>query len=243
MRGVSRHLSMRNLQLFPCLFVVLALVTGCDQQAMLERFTPQEEAASARGLLSQLAAEDYDSVESQLDPSLRTPSIRSTLEEIAALFPSEDPSGISTVGSNTSTFSGVTTYNLTFEHESYPNTWLISNVVLQRRDGDLTVIGLRVTPLNQSLKTMNQFTFAGKGALHYTVFAFAIAVPVFIVFTLVLCFRTPIKKESGYGSCSWRWESFNSRSTGRTVRTASRRSASRSSAPASFVQVHTRQLS
>ena len=217
MRGVSRHLSMRNLQLFPCLFVVLALVTGCDHQAMLERFTPQEEAASARGLLSQLAAEDYDSVESQLDPSLRTPSIRSTLEEIAALFPSEDPSGISTVGSNTSTFSGVTTYNLTFEHE-YSNTWLISNVVLQKRDGDLTVIGLRVTPLNQSLKTMNQFTFAGKGALHYTVFAFAIAVPVFIVFTLVLCFRTPIKKESGCGSCQWRGKTVNSRSSARTVR-------------------------
>jgi hypothetical protein len=177
---------------------VLALLSGCDQQAMLERFIPKEEAASATRLLSQLAAKDYESVESQLDPSLRTPSLRASLEEVAAFFPSEDQMGITTIGAYTNWVNGVTSYELTFEHQ-YPSTWLVSNVVLQRRDGQLTVMGVHVS---RSLKEINRFTFEGKSALHYLVFALAIAIPLFIVATLVVCFRTPIGKEK------WLWVVF-----------------------------------
>ncbi len=180
------------------IFIVLA---GCDQQAMFDKFIPQEEAAIAKRLLSQLAAKDYDSVEKQLDPSIQAPSIRGTLEQMAAVFPVGDPKSITTVGSNILTSGGSTTYNLTFEHE-YARLWLLTNVVLQRRNGQITVLGLHVNPMTQSLKQVNRFTFEGKGLTHYIIFVLAIGVPIFILYALVLCFKTPISKRK------WLWLLF-----------------------------------
>ena len=65
---------MRSFRALVPLLMVAALATGCDQQALLERFIPQEEAEFARQLLARLAAEDYESIEAQQDPRLRTES-------------------------------------------------------------------------------------------------------------------------------------------------------------------------
>jgi hypothetical protein len=120
---------------------------------------------------------------------------------MAATFPPGDPRGVTIVGSNTFTANEVTTYDLTFEYE-YSIAWLLTNVVLQKRNGQTNVLGLHVTPMKQSLKELNRFTFEGKGAFHYLVFALTVGIPLFIVFALVLCVRTPIGKRK------WRWLLF-----------------------------------
>lgn len=183
------------------LLSLLVLLAGCDQQAMFEKFIPKEEAAIAKRVLSELAAKDYASIEKQLDPSVQTSSVRSALEQMAAMFPAEEPKSVSTVGSNTSTVKGITTYNLTFEHQ-YSSVWLLTNVVLQRRDGHVMVLGLHANPIQQSLEEVNRFTFEGKSPVHYIVFALVVAVPLFVIYALVLCFRTPIARRK------WLWLLF-----------------------------------
>jgi len=192
---------MRHLRSILCLFWFFALLSGCDQQAMFEKFIPKEESAIAKKIVSQLAAKDYEAVEKQLDPSIKNASVLGALEQIAAMFPVDEPKSINTVGAYSSTVNGVTSYNLTFEYE-FSKAWLLANVVLQRHGDEVTVLGLHVNPMQQSLKELNQFTFVGKGLLNYIVFALAIAIPLFIVFTLVLCFRTPIAKRK------WLWLLF-----------------------------------
>jgi hypothetical protein len=103
-----------------CLLGVLPLLWGCDQQALFQKLVPQAEAEAARRLFSQLAAGDLETVEKQLDPQIRTPDLRGTLGQMAAMFPPGDPKGINTVGSHTSTSNGITTYNLTFETVAFP---------------------------------------------------------------------------------------------------------------------------
>lgn len=192
---------MRILKPFLVLAGLLALLSGCDQQAMFEKFIPKEESAIAKKVLSQLAAKDYGAVEKQFDPSIKNTSVQAVLEQMAALLPSEEPKSINTVGASTSSVNDVTTYNLTFEYE-YSHAWLLANVVLQRHDAQITVLGLHVNLMKQSLLELNRFAFAGKGVLHYVVFILAIAIPIFIVFALVLCFRTPIAKRK------WLWLLF-----------------------------------
>lgn len=192
---------MRLYQQLLLLLGLLVLLAGCDQQAMFEKFVPKEEAVIAKQLLSQLAVKDYAAIEQQLDSSIRTPSVRSALEQMAAQFPHGEPKRVNVVGSNTSTVNGLTTYNLTFEHE-YPGAWLLANVALQRRDSQVSVLGLQVSPMKQSLKELNRFTFEGKHPIHFIVFALAIAIPIFIVYALVLCFKTPIPKRK------WLWLLF-----------------------------------
>ena len=181
--------------------LILFLLSGCDQQAMFERFIPKEESAVAKELLFQLAAKDYATIERQLDPSVQSPSVRDALEQMAALFPAEPPKSVNTVGANTSSVNGVTTYNLTFEHQ-YSSVWLLTNVVLQRRDGHVTVLGLHANPMRQSLEDVNRFTFEGKGPIHYIVFVLVVGVPLFIAYALVLCFKTPIARRK------WLWLLF-----------------------------------
>jgi hypothetical protein len=184
-----------------CVLAALAFLWGCDPQALFEKFVPQAEAEAARLLFAQLAAGDFETVERQLDPQIRTPELRGTLEQMAAMFPPGDPKGINTVGSHTSRSDGVTTYNLTFEYE-YPKVWLLNNAVLRKVGDELIVLGLHVRPMQRSLAEINRFTFEGKGVLHYVVFVLAIAIPLFIVFALVVCFRTPIAKRK------WLWVLF-----------------------------------
>lgn len=193
--------SMRLFKSLLCLFGLITLLSGCDQQEMFEKFIPKEESAIAKKLISELVAKEYGAIEKQLDPSVESASVRVALEQMAGMFPPEVPKSVNTVGANTSTVNDRTTYDLTFEHQ-FSNTWLLTNVVLQRRGDRVTVLGLHVNPRAQSLKKLNGFTFAGKGVAHYLVFALAIAIPLFIVVSLVLCFRTPIAKRK------WLWMLF-----------------------------------
>jgi hypothetical protein len=177
------------------------LLVGCDQQAMFEKLAPAQEVTIAKDLIAKLAERDFTSVEARLGGSLRTPDTRAKLEQIANLIPVEKPKAVRTVGANTMSMNSITTYKLTFEY-GYRDQWLIVDTVLERRDDRLTLEGIHVTPAQQSLEAQNRFSFEGKGPLHYLVFAFAIAIPLFVIYTLVVCARTRITKRK------WLWLLF-----------------------------------
>ena len=183
------------------LLTLLIALYGCDQQVAFDALVPKAESEFAKQHLAQLAAKDFRSVESRLDASLITPDTRAKLEQMAQLFPDGAPKSIATIGAHTNTVNGTTSYNLSYEYE-YPKTWLVANVVLQRRGADLIVLGTHVNPATQSLKDTNQFNLRGKSALHYLVLALAICVPLFVVYSLALCFRTTFPKRK------WLWVLF-----------------------------------
>ena len=182
-------------------FSALALLAGCNQQAMIEKFAPKEESAIAQRALSELIAKNFGWLDSQLDPALKKPETRDALEKMAIAFPSAHPKSVSLVGTQTNTRNGVTTYNLTYEYE-YPNAWLLTNVMLQRKDAELRIIGMHAYPEKQSLRETNAFKFAGKGLAHYLVLALVVGIALFELYVLVLCFRTPIAKRK------WLWLLF-----------------------------------
>lgn len=183
------------------LLLFAVLLAGCDQQAMFDKLAPSEEVAVAKDLVAKLAARDFTSIQASFGSALQTPDVRDKLEQVASLFPPEKPKAIRTVGANTMWMNSVATYNLTFEYE-FPEKWLVVNTVLERKDGKLTLEGIHVTPTQQSLETLNAFSFEGKGLFHYIVFAAAIAIPVFVLYVLVLCARTKIAKRK------WLWLLF-----------------------------------
>ncbi|MCW5650054.1 MAG: hypothetical protein KIS62_09930 [Ramlibacter sp.] len=180
--------------------LALALA-GCDQEAMLQRMVPQEEAALAKELVAKIAAKDFTAVDERLASNLRTPEARAQLEQLATLLPPERPKSIRVVGSHTMSKSETTTYDLTFEYE-YPQRWLLVNTVLQKRNGKLTLEGIHLTPIAQSLETINRFTFDGKGIPHYLVFVFAIVIPAFVIYALIMCVRTKLPRRK------WLWLLF-----------------------------------
>ena len=168
---------------------------------MLEKLTPKEEVALAKQMIAQVAAHDYAALEPQLDVSLQSPDLHDKLEEVAKLIPAGEPKNIKTVGAVTTSMRSVTRYDLTFEYQ-YEHDWLIVNTLLERRDGKIKLAGMHFMPRKQSLAAENAFTLAGKSIWHYVVLALAVAIPLFMIYALVMCIRTKIPKRK------WLWLIF-----------------------------------
>ena len=170
--------------------VSISLLVGCDQQAVLDKFAPEVETKFARHLVDLFAAKNFSAIEAELAPELRQPDARSKFEEMSRILPAAAPISVKTVGAHTLKAHNGETYRLLFEY-AYPDSkWVLVSTVLERRDGKLLLAGVHFQPLSQSLETLNRFTFAGKGPLHYVVLALAILIPLFVLYALVVCAKT-----------------------------------------------------
>ncbi|MBP1689204.1 MAG: hypothetical protein H6Q33_5347 [Deltaproteobacteria bacterium] len=180
----------------------LVVLMGCDQQAVLDKFAPEVETKFARHVVDLFAAKNFSAIEAELAPELRQPDARSKFDEMARILPEAAPISVKTVGAHTLKAQDRDTYRLTFEY-AYPDSkWVLVSTVLERRGGKLLLAGVHFQPLTQSLETQNRFTFEGKSPLHYVVLALAILVPLFVLYTLVICARTQHLKRK------WLWLIF-----------------------------------
>ncbi len=188
---------------------------GCDFRSWFESFLPKEEIAYGKDFFAKLRAHDFEAVEQPLDPSVHDPKTRQKLEQLASVFPQEEPTDIAVVGSNvfTDLKTNTVTYNLTYQYE-YPQQWVLANVFLERRDDKLIVKGVHAERLAESLQHANRFTFQNKDAARYAILGWTILVPVFIVASLIACIRTTVPRRKwlwiifillGFGQLSVNW--------------------------------------
>jgi hypothetical protein len=189
------------MRLVLAVIVIAAAIAACDSEAMFQKFIPQEEAAEGQKVIAQVAARDFEAIESRLDVSLRTLDAREKFNQLADYLPKGRPKSISTIGVHTFKGESDTRYDLTYEYE-YEKTWMLASVVLHRKAGQLLIEGLHVNLTPQSQKALNAFKFSEKGPLHYAVLILAVVIPLFIVATLVVCYRTTIAKRK------WLWYLF-----------------------------------
>ncbi|WP_217807109.1 hypothetical protein [Andreprevotia lacus] len=166
---------------------------------MIDKLTPQAESAHARQLLASLAHGDAQTVWAELEQPLRTPQSLSMLQQLGKLFPAGEPK-IEVVGAHTNIINGVGNYALTYQY-SYPGHWLLASVNLRREQDKLVLQGLQVQRLPAALQDSNRFELTGKPALHYLVLALAMLVPLLIIYALVRCIRTPLRRK-------WAWLLF-----------------------------------
>ncbi|HKS54525.1 MAG TPA: hypothetical protein VJS12_04525 [Steroidobacteraceae bacterium] len=178
-------------------FALLSL-TGCNQEEMLQKFASPEDQATARKYIDALRAGRYEEIEAVADPAIQGPTLRPTLEQMAALMPDEEPSSVKLVGAQTQKGPQGTAKNLTFKYW-YGEKWLLVNVATQSKGGVLTIVGFNVYPEAQAATERNRFQLAGKTPLHYLVLALTVFAPLFSLYTLIQCARTKI------ASKKWLW--------------------------------------
>ncbi|HXB59487.1 MAG TPA: hypothetical protein VNU95_07975 [Candidatus Acidoferrales bacterium] len=193
---------MRAMQ-FICLFCVFALIvlSGCNQNSLIEKFASPEDKTTATKYIALLRQKQFEPIERDLDPSLKSDLKQDTLEKMANAIPTQEPVSVKIVGAYSSQEDDIYKDDLTFEYE-FPTNWLLINVATQKKSGVSTIIGFNVYEMSDSLENLNKFTLAGKNLLQYAMLAFAILVPLFIVYTLVLCIRTKMKRRK------WLWIIF-----------------------------------
>jgi hypothetical protein len=203
---------MRSIYLVGVLFALLSL-SGCNQSDMMDKMTPHEDEAIAKNYVKLLRDNQFELIEKDLAPNLKGPNIRETLVSMAALFPVQDPISVKVVGAHVSYVveahaspvstngSNSSNTDITFEYQ-FPERWLLASVVTQKKDGGISIIGLKVNTISDSLENLNRFTLSGKSPVHYAILTLAFLLPLFILYVLVLCIRTKIERRK------WLWIVF-----------------------------------
>lgn len=175
-----------------CLVTALlatAFLAGCSDAALVEKYAPAKEVATARTYAEMLRQGKVEAIRRDLDPKLASSVKPGTLEELSGYIPNEEPRSVKTVNARVHRNDQVTDADVTFEYE-FPAQWLIVTVSIEEKDGSTKIAGLRVMPLGDSLERLNRFALAGKTPVQYFTLLFVVSTLAFVLYTFVMCLRS-----------------------------------------------------
>ena len=178
----------------------LAVLSGCNQAALMKIVVPQEDEAITRRYVDDLRQNRLDQIERDMDPVLKDSSLHGTLASMAAMFPAAEPVSTKVVGFR-SFFGNGRGAEITLEYE-FPQKWLLAEVVTHRNGAVTTIVGFHITPMADSLENLNRFTLVGKGTSQYAILSLAVLAPLFSLFAFIVCIKTTMGKKK------WLWLIF-----------------------------------
>jgi hypothetical protein len=180
--------------------VTLALITGCNDSAQLEKRAPQD-VALVKSWFELLRRGDVDQVEDLVDPSMQDSIPHSLFVELAATIPRESPNSVKPVFVETRCEEGVCKEGIVLEYK-YTAERLLFNLSLVKESSSLSIVGIRLTVVPDSFMKDNEFTLSNKGLKQYLILTLAIVAPILSLYTLVLCVRRLS------GTRRWLWAVF-----------------------------------
>jgi hypothetical protein len=181
--------------------LLLVVLGGCSQEAMLRKLSSPEDESTARAYIDQLRARDFAALEQAIDPAIAGPDLHGNLVKMADMIPAQEPTSVKLVGVQSFHKSDEKTVNIALEYR-FGEQWLMAEVAVQTKNGVKRIVGLHVVPQSKSLEAQNKFSLAGKTLIQYFVLAAAIAAALFSLFALMIAART---KFSGR---KWPWILF-----------------------------------
>ena len=207
MWGVKRGSKVAAMERFSAktlIFLMLALVVGCDQKELVRRFTPPVDDQMARQFLEDVRLGQLDKALPLVDPKLRDADGQRGLRELSDLLRSDEEKSVEIIGANTfisySSEGKQTTVTLSYQLE-LSTGWFAGTVVILDKGETRAIASARFNRVPMSLKVLNRFTFHDKTSVHYLFLLLCVTIPVFVVTTLVICARSKIRKK-------WLWIIF-----------------------------------
>lgn len=176
--------------------VVLAgiLLSACSAEKLSETLFPEEVRKKLNLINDAIISRDHGALRrSMVTTSMSDEEFAAKLDEVFVYLPgstfvNRELAEYSKFWLKTAGGTDRTTYSAGYQYE-YTDGWAYVALQLTVENGNTVLHRLNITRLTQSLRELNGFTFAGKGAVHYVVFALAILIPIFIIATFVTCFR------------------------------------------------------
>ena len=184
---------------------ITILLSGCNpneyMRNMMDRMAPDEDEALAHEYLDALRSRDFDTATRLLDPQFNQPGIESNLTVVADVLDKGDVLSLELVGCNVFSTPQKRRSNLTYQYQ-FADGWVLAALTIDTVDDHQQVFGINVNPTPKSLGELNAFTFKDKSLKHYFMLVASIGIPLFILFVLVICIRTKVRKKK------WLWIIF-----------------------------------
>lgn len=182
--------------------MLLALTLfGCDSQKLMNMFVPKEGTDAGRAFMEDIRTGNFGPIQSSMDPAYRAQLNAGVLRQVQALFGGQPVKSVKIIGSNLLKTTDFTRYAITYEYE-LTKQWLVAEIVLQVMPGRLQIEGVHAQQMFVSIEQLNAFTLSGKTTMSLLILVLAILIPIFVVGTAVVCWRTPIRRYK------WLWRVF-----------------------------------
>ncbi len=166
----------------------------------MNKITPPEDDALARELIAALLREDSAFIIQKMDKRALGETPGESLKLLYEYIDHAPIRSVELVGFNMAWSSKRRESRLLYQLE-FPRSWYTAELAIVSDDGRQKVIRFHLNRMTASLAETNRFTFRGKGAIHYVILLNVIGLPVFILYALIQCVRTRIKRK-------WLWIPF-----------------------------------
>jgi hypothetical protein len=176
------------------LFCVVMLA-GCDEDARLQKAAPKEADAVAREFFTALNKKNTDQAEKLIEPKIRAEA-KEKLKNLADLLAVGTPEKVQVVGIRVRQDKDQKLVQLNYQI-SFSQAWVVASLAILENPQGRHIFSVRMDPLKEPLEKIYAFKFFGKSFFHYVVLLFALAVPLFIIYVGVQCFRYPM---------AWKWK-------------------------------------
>jgi hypothetical protein len=180
--------------------LLLAMISGCDQSARMERRNP-EDVALVKSYFELLRGGHADQVEDLVDPSVRDSLPSSTFDAVVATIPQETPSSVKVVAVESRCNEGSCQEAIVLEYR-YSADRLVFNLALLKENGHMSIMGMHLTHIPDSFMEENRFTLLNKGPSQYFILSLGIVITLFSLYVLALCISARI------GPRKWVWAAF-----------------------------------
>ncbi|MGC9450607.1 MAG: hypothetical protein ACP5I4_04105 [Oceanipulchritudo sp.] len=206
---------MKKVPPLPILMLLLGFVPGCNPSTLMEDLAGDARQATATQYITQLRTGDFGPIVEDMDPEIKPDNVAALLSQMRNFFPPGDPDAVNLVGYQTRSASGQPAiHNLTYQY-GFGGQWVLATIRFKEiSENRNTILAFNVAPLERPLQETNRFSLEGKGPKHYVFLGLCLAVPVFILATLIACIRTPMKRSKwlwvifvvvGFGQISINW--------------------------------------
>ncbi len=189
---------------FPIAAFVCFLFTGCDQREMLRKMTPMEDYQLARTFVSQVAAGDIASAEKSLSSQINAEEARKGLASLSTIFNHGEIKSFEVVGlffrAGLGQNHGGKFTEMTMQLE-LSTGWFVGTVVTTVEGEVRKIVTANFQSIPDSLEKINALNLMDRPVLGLLFIPLLIAVPLFSIYALVLCIRTPLKRK-------WLWILF-----------------------------------
>ena len=181
--------------------MVLLLLCGCDQQKLIQKFVLPAQDKAGRAYIEDVRTGSFSPVRAATAPAYQNAMTAGLFHNMQAIFGARPVKGVIVVGAHIFEGGGTTTNALTYEYDM-GDRFVLAEITLQDIGGTMRIDGIHMQALSRSLEQMNAFTLAGKNPLLLAVLALVVLIPIFIVATAIVCWRTPIPR------FKWLWRIF-----------------------------------
>ncbi|MBV1688543.1 hypothetical protein KRR38_12870 [Novosphingobium sp. G106] len=150
------------------LFIILTIIlAGCSQSQWNDKLSTKEDRALATNFIAGLMSGNVDGVRSQIDPKLYAYT-KQIEGKVKAIMPAAGEPELVSVGVSSMSEGGqrATTKAMNYELGS-GGKWVAVQIILQQASRSEQIVGWHAVPSAVRPTAAGDFSFAGRGAIHY----------------------------------------------------------------------------